>query len=347
MLRTPDGSGRSCLFPGSFAVSLVLPLLLLGGCSGDKLVIEQARATLPADGRVYPLLELRRSSGDPITPGEIDPGASGDLQLRLEQAGARELRVLLKTPVTPGRALVSLGWSKNTYTIPVEFSPESEDSYGDGTPDFLRLHSVEDRRAFRAWFSALADLEAEQPASRVPPEIDDCAALLRFVYRETLARHDAQWLARQPSQSSLLSLASIHQYRYPWTPLGATLFRVKPGPFAWADLNNGSFAQFADAQTLMRWNTHPVSRDLRAARPGDLLFFRQAGQDSPYHSMIVTGENADWLVYHTGPIGKAKGEIRRVTIEDLIHHPDTRWRPVPGNANFLGVYRWNVLRDGE
>jgi hypothetical protein len=249
--------------------------------------------------------------------------------------------------VTPGRTLVSLGWSKSTYTIPVRFSPESEDSYGDGTPDFLRLHSVEDRRAFRAWFSALADLEAEQPASRVPLEIDDCAALLRFVYRETLARHDAQWLARQPSPSNLLSLASIHQYHYPWTPLGAALFRVKPGPFAWADLSNGSFAQFADAQTLMRWNTHLVSRDLRAAHPGDLLFFRQAGQDSPYHSMIVTGENADWLVYHTGPIGKARGEIRRVTTEDMIHHPDARWHPVPGNPSFLGVYRWNVLRDGE
>src|SRR5690349_21968790 len=25
-------------------------------------------------------------------------------------------------------------------------------------------------------------------------------------------------------------------------------------------------------------------------------------------------------------------------------HPSPRWRPVAGNPNFLGVYRWNVLR---
>ncbi len=63
--------------------------------------------------------------------------------------------------------------------------------------------------------------------------------------------------------------------------------------------------------------------------------------------MIVTGDNADWVVYDTGPIGKEKGEVRRVSTEDLLHHPDLRWRPVPGNSNFLGVYRWNILREGE
>ena len=345
MLQRAAGSGLSCFLPGSFAPLLLLPLLLLGGCRQDKLVIEQDRATLPADGRVYPLLELRRSSGDALAAGEVDPRAS--LGVRLEQAGAREVKVLLETPVTPGRTLLTLTWRKRIYTLPITFAAENGDSYGDGTPDFLRLHSVEDRRAFRAWFSAIADLEAEQPASRVPVEIGDCAALLRFVYRESFAGHNAQWLARQPSPSTLLSLASITQYHYPRTPLGAALFRVRRGPFAWADLSNGSFAQFADAQTLMRWNTHMVSREVRAALPGDLLFFRQAGQNSPYHSMVVTGENADWLVYHTGPIGKAKGEIRRVSMEDLMHHPDARWHPVPGNSSFLGVYRWNILRDGE
>ncbi len=94
-------------------------------------------------------------------------------------------------------------------------------------------------------------------------------------------------------------------------------------------------------------NTHLVGRDLRLALPGDLLFFRQMGENSPYHSMIVAGWNSEWLIYHTGPDGKEKGEIRRVALEDLLHHPDARWRPVPGNSNFLGVYRWNILRDGE
>ncbi len=63
--------------------------------------------------------------------------------------------------------------------------------------------------------------------------------------------------------------------------------------------------------------------------------------------MIVTGQHADTVVYHTGPIRSAKGEMRLVSIEDLLHHPDARWRPLPENSNFLGVYRWNILRDPD
>jgi uncharacterized protein YfaT (DUF1175 family) len=65
--------------------------------------------------------------------------------------------------------------------------------------------------------------------------------------------------------------------------------------------------------------------------------------------MILTGPAHNWAVYDTGPIGdgrtQVRGEVRRVALEDLMHHPDARWRPVPGNSNFLGVYRWNVLRE--
>jgi uncharacterized protein YfaT (DUF1175 family) len=65
--------------------------------------------------------------------------------------------------------------------------------------------------------------------------------------------------------------------------------------------------------------------------------------------MIVTrieGRSAE--VYDTGPIdhtpkGKT-GELRRVLLAELIDHPQPQWRPVPGNPNFLGVYRWNILR---
>ncbi len=42
-----------------------------------------------------------------------------------------------------------------------------------------------------------------------------------------------------------------------------------------------------------------------------------------------------------------KGEMRRLLLSDLLHHPDARWRPLPDNANFLGVYRWNILREGD
>ncbi len=130
---------------------------------------------------------------------------------------------------------------------------------------------------------------------------------------------------------------------------------MRPGSFVPADLKNGTFAEFADAKTLKEFNTHFISRDVRAARPGDILFFRQPDQDSPFHSMIFIGrsewdfENGpepadDLLVYHTGPIGKTPGEMRRIRVADLLHFPSPRWRPFPGNMNFLGVYRWNILR---
>jgi uncharacterized protein YfaT (DUF1175 family) len=190
------------------------------------------------------------------------------------------------------------------------------------------------------------------PAPTPPAkEINDCAALLRYCYRETLHAHDESWLIAHPTDTPH---PSIRQYTYPQTPLGANLFRVAPGPFLPADLTNGAFAQFADARTLMQHNTYLVGRNVNQARPGDLIFYRQLEQDSPYdvsgyhspfHSMIVCGDRE--VVYHTGPIHHGKGEIRHLLVSELLHHPDARWRPLPENANFLGVYRWNILREGD
>jgi len=83
---------------------------------------------------------------------------------------------------------------------------------------------------------------------------------------------------------------------------GTALFRVTPGAFSAEDLTGGAFAQFADAKTLVERNAYFVSRDVRAAEPGDLLFYRQFGQSSPWHSMIVTRSGAAAeVVYDTGP----------------------------------------------
>ena len=123
------------------------------------------------------------------------------------------------------------------------------------------------------------------------------------------------------------------------------LFRISAGPFAPADVSNGSFVQFADAKTLVAYNTYLVGRDLHRALPGDLLFFRQFGRNSPWHSMIVTHTGPDaMVVYDTGPDHGRPGEVRRVVLSELVDHPEPEWRPVPANSNFLGVYRWNILR---
>ena len=218
------------------------------------------------------------------------------------------------------------------------------DRFGDGTPDFLRLTDPADQAAFRQWFTLIAGYQAVRPRAEVPVEITDCASLLRFSYREALKRHDDTWFAATGMEVAALP-GEIRAWRYPETPLGAGLFRVRPGSFVAEDATNGAFAQFADARTLVERNAYFVSRDVRLAEPGDLLFYRQFGQSSPWHSMIVTriGRVAA-VVYDTGEDHGRAGELRRVAVAELLDHPQAQWRPVPGNPNFLGVYRWNILR---
>ena len=231
------------------------------------------------------------------------------------------------------------------------------DRFTDGTPDFLRLDSPSDQVAFRRWFTLIAEYQALRPPESIPTEINDCAALLRYAYRNALRNHDPGWI----HDSQILpptALPTIEKYQYPFTPLGPSLFRVREGAFQHSDLKDGTFAEFADAKTLKMFNTYFVSRNVHAARPGDILFYRQLEQNSPFHSMVFVGrsqwvqdsgpQNADdVVVYHTGPIGKGRGEMRRMSLAELQGFPSPRWRPVPGNDNFLGVFRWNILRGNE
>jgi uncharacterized protein len=230
-------------------------------------------------------------------------------------------------------------------SIKIILKPVVTDSFGDGTPDFVRLREASDRNAFRRWLVFLSDYAAARPRNELPAEIVDCASLLRYAYRGALHAHDEAWYASERIETPP-AINDVEAYHYPATPLGTGMFRVRSGNFMPTDLNDGSFAEFADARSILEYNTHRISRDTEQAKPGDLLFFRQSEQNSPYHSMIVTeiGSQAG-VVYHTGPNGKQPGEMRRVTLADLRSHPDARWRPIPENKNFLGVYRWNILRE--
>jgi uncharacterized protein YfaT (DUF1175 family) len=173
------------------------------------------------------------------------------------------------------------------------------------------------------------------------------APLSRYSYREAMRRHDAMW-ATDNNLGNLPAVPDIAKYHYPHTPLGPKLFRVKQGEFTAVDLTDGTFAEFADVKTLVMANAHPIGRDIHRAQPGDLIFYRQPEQRSPFHSMIFVGRGYfgagdDWVVYHTG----SEGQMRRVSLQSLLNHPDPRWRPVSGNPNFLGVYRWNILREAN
>jgi uncharacterized protein len=313
-----------------------------------RLTVTVDHDTLPADGYSESLIEVHASNGSNVGGMTMEFERGRNLAaLEDSPSGTR-----LRAGVTPGEvALVATAPGFRPARVHLALILDPTDQFGDGTPDFLRLQDQDDRTAFRRWFTFLAEAAYFQEEEDRPREVKDCAALIRFAYREALHRHDGPW-ANQWHLPSLPYAGGVRKYDYPHTALGAQLFRTRPGAFAREDIENGAFAEFADAESLRRYNTHFISRDLKAARPGDLLFFRQAEHRMPFHTMIYLGaswltDGADWVVYHTGPNGRRAGELRRVTLRDLWHHPQASWRPSPQNPAFLGVYRWNILREED
>jgi uncharacterized protein len=149
---------------------------------------------------------------------------------------------------------------------------EATDSGRDGAPDLLRLDDARDRDAFRRWFAFLAEVQYFSPAGERPAEIVDCAALVRYAYREALRRHDTRW-AISAHLPVVPAFDSVRKYNFPHTPVGPALFR----------LGGGAYGQFANAETLERFNAFLVTRDVRGAQRGDLLFFRRFHGEFTFH----------------------------------------------------------------
>ncbi len=192
-----------------------------------------------------------------------------------------------------------------------------------------------DRAAFRAWFTFLADAQFERQTA----DVADCAGLVRHAYREALRPHTPAWF----QGAHLPRLAAFPDVRQtPPVRDGAwLLFRTSRAP--------ERYGEFADAETIVTLNARRLGRDVRAAAPGDLLYFRHEEADSPSHLMVFVGpsrfdpERSDWVVYHTGPDGTSPGEVRKVSLADLGQHPSPRWRPVAANPAFIGVFRLATL----
>jgi len=348
-------------------VLIAVAFLILGleaACGArrpSEISIGAQAAPVAADGRSLLKIPLQFTRGPVPDPTELTARVTGRNGHGLATIEGPPMQLIYRSGVMPGPAQVVIsGKNIQPTTIAVTSLPDYSDSFGDGTPDFLRLGSTSDRQAFRHWFTLIAESQAIT-GIQLPGEITDCAALLRYSYREAMRRHDAAW-AKDTHFGAAPAASDIVKYQYPYTPLGAKLFRIKEGQFQPSDLNDGTFAEFADAKTLVVANAHFLSRDVSTAQPGDLIFFRQFEQRSPLHSMIFVGRSnygpgEDWVVYHTGPDSTTnqasphpspwRGEMRRVTLASLLHHPDSRWRPLPGNRNFLGVYRWNILREAQ
>lgn len=350
-------AGAALAFAGAVVAVWVAPAdESAAAASASALVFEADRLTLAADGAALARLRLRRADGQPLSPSGVrfellEGTRRGHIESVRGEGGGIVARV--RAGILPGPIVLEARSAGATPArVRLEAVLDPSDRAGDGTPDFLRLDDAADREAFRRWFTFLAEWQAFRPPPELPREINDCAALLRFAYREALREHDAEWV-NALGLPALPAAPQVKKYSYPFTPLGAGIFRVRPGAFRAGDITGGAFAQFADADTLRRFNAHFVSRDITRALSGDLLFYRQLEQQQPFHAMIFLGASQvepgvlAWVVYHTGASGETAGEIRRVPAEELLAHPEQRWRPVPGNPNFLGVYRWNILRQTD
>jgi uncharacterized protein YfaT (DUF1175 family) len=200
----------------------------------------------------------------------------------------------------------------------------------------VQLADESDRAAFRSWFALLADAQFERRA----PDVTDCAALVRFAFREALRAHTPEWARRvglpfNPGFPDVRSAPAAGPHGWP-------LFLISPGL-------PPRYGEFADARTLVALNARPLGRNVSSLATGDLLYFRQPGQSQPDHLMVFVGRSLfdpdghDWVVYHTGPLDDGDGEVRKVALHDLQRHPAARWRPLESNPRFVGVFRLKVL----
>ena len=119
-----------------------------------------------------------------------------------------------------------------------------------GSSAQVRFADASDRAAFRAWFVYLADAQFY----RTTADVIDCAALVRHAAREALRPHTPDW---------------IRQAALPIVPLVSRRACTAAGQRDAGSRCSASrlvsprrYAEFADAQTLIRLNARLVSRDV-------------------------------------------------------------------------------------
>lgn len=262
------------------------------------------------------------------------PHAAGVVEILERRESIDGVVLTFRSAGVPGTVL---WFATSGDVVALRFMESRSDLDGDGFPDAAELESAADRRAFRRWFVRIAEAQFVASSYAWRRDERDCSGLIRFAYREALKQHDAAWQQRLGLPIDK-NLPDVERFRYPDVPvLGTRIFRVGRGP--------EDFAEFAGAAYLANFQTQYVSKDLAEAQPGDVLFYFDAeNAEFPYHSMIVAaaaGEAAEvMIVYHTG----GEAGLKRVPAAYLMRSPDPAWRPIPENANFLGVFRFAILQ---
>ena len=186
--------------------------------------LQLSASSIPADGFSTSELTIH-STGHDLRGIRVEIETPHQVTLESLTISGDAVNTSLQAGVIPGEASIRVSAPGFTpQEIRLTTTPDNSDSVGDGTPDFLRLHDPADRRAFRHWFTLLAESQFYRPQPM--PEVDDCAALLRFSYREAMRQHDSTW-AHAVALPAPASVGDIRQYQYPYTPLAADIFRVK------------------------------------------------------------------------------------------------------------------------
>lgn len=243
--------------------------------------------------------------------------------------------------------------NKKNDTIIIPFVKENIITDFDGFPEQMVLYDESDKDSFRKWFCSIAITQLYHIDDRW---IDrDCAGLIRYCTREALKKHDNKWLSEKKLMYDI-NITDVKKYNYPNVPLvGKKIFRIKSGDNTENHFNfniDSSFSEFAEAKYLISYNYKFISKDYKNALHGDILFFSNSPNiDWPFHSMVFIGKKVfknkrsdDYVIYHTGPSSTSEGLIKCLTINDLNKHPNKRWHVVKDNPDFLGFFRWKVLK---
>ncbi|GHF32577.1 hypothetical protein HNQ07_000384 [Deinococcus metalli] len=240
-------------------------------------------------------------------------------------------------PATLAVAL-ALGAAPGSAT-PAPPAPSVVDADRDGYPDSAELYGA-DRTRFAEWFAAVAESQYYGTNADWAVQDQDCSGLVRYAFVNALSRHNAAWFAKfrylPPPRTP-----SVQGVSYPLPVIGRAAFRVAPGAYRPDDVAQGRMVGRTGAQFLLNGSMTRVSRDVAQARRGDVLFFLRPQRRS-YHSMVYLG--GGMVVYHTGLSPAEGGEVRLLSVQTLMKHPDAAFHPVASNQDFLGVYRWKIVQ---
>ena len=193
-----------------------LGALLALGCNGGKtggLVVEPVEVTLPADGHEHRAFGLRGAGASTLDGwggGEFGAeSATGTGGGRGSMAGwHRRCRLPSKRFRVTGAG--------NTAAVRVRFILDPTDSYGGWHSGFSGgCMMAANGRRFGSGFASIAEAVADLPPERIPAEINDCSALLRYAYREALRNHDDQWIHVLRSGRRRWRGRRSRQYHYP------------------------------------------------------------------------------------------------------------------------------------